>query len=223
MRRALPVLAAALVALAAPAAAGAAARLVSPVGGAAASTFPTLRWTLPSGEESEVVYVASKASRLPSGEFPTANLEDTGLVSGRTQRHRLGNGLYAGTHYWVVGSRDRDFEQHFSRAGRFRVVGSLSVTRVRVTSSTQARSRSVRMRLKTNARRLGYTIRVVQNGRVVQTVRRSAPVLNPGVWGTRTIRWTASSKVTKGQPATLSVTVKAGSRTFRTTLTATAP
>jgi hypothetical protein len=222
MRRIAPVLAL-LVLAAAPTAATAAARLVSPVGGSTAGSFPTLRWKLPAGEENEVVYLARRPSRAGTGEFRTENLEDTAPMSGRTTSHRMTNGLYAGTHYWLVGTRNADFEQQFSKVGRFRVLTSLAVTRVRLTPGATAGTADVRMRLKTNARTLRFTVQVRQAGRVVQTFGRTAAVLNPGTWGSRKVRWVPSSAVTSGRAATLRITIRAGSRTAHATLNVTAP
>jgi hypothetical protein len=79
------------------------------------------------------------------------------------------------------------------------------------------------MRVRTNARLLRFTIRVVQRGRVVQVVTRRARVRDPGSGGTRTVHWLASSAVARGEPATLRVTVTAGSRTYRASRRITAP
>jgi hypothetical protein len=201
----------------------AAARLVTPTGGRATSSFPLLRWSLPKGEETEVVYIARRPTRAPTGEFVTANLEDTGPLSGRTQRYRSVNGLYSGRHYWLVATRDPDFNQHVSRVGRFRVVETLSVARLRTAPGAVPRRLDVRMRVRTNAPILSFTIRVVQGGRVVQVVTRRARVAKPGTGGTRTVHWLASSAVARGAPATLRVTVVAGSRSYRARLAITAP
>jgi len=223
VRRLLPLSAAILVAAALPAPAFGSARLVAPVGGTATSSFPLLRWSLPKAEESEVVYVARRPARASTGEFVAENLEDTGVVSGRTQRYRSVNGLYSGTHYWLVGTRDRDFDQHFSRVGRFRVPGTLAVSRLRTAPGAVPRRLDIRMRVRTNARALRFTVRVVQGGRVVQTVTRRTIVRDPGTGGTRTVHWLASSAVARGEPATLRVTVKAGTRSYRGSLRITAP
>jgi hypothetical protein len=222
MRRIAPVLTL-LVLAASPATATAAARLVSPTGGRIVGTFPQLRWTLPSGEQNEVVYVARQATRAATGEFDTASLEDTAPVSGRVGSHRMTNGLYAGTHYWMVATRTTDFEQRYSKVGRFRVATSLSVTRVRVTPGPTTGVSDVRMRVKTNRRSLRFTIQVVQGGRVVQTVFSNARVLSPGDWASRNLRWVPSAAVTTGKRATLRVTIKAGSRTARAALDVIAP
>jgi len=79
------------------------------------------------------------------------------------------------------------------------------------------------MRVRANARALRFTIQVRQGGRVVQTVTRRAPVLNPGTWGSRTVHWVASDAVARGRPATLRVTVQGGSRRYRASLRVTAP
>ena len=76
-------------------------------------------------------------------------------MSGRTTSHRTTNGLYSGTHYWLVGTRNRDFEQRFSRVGRFRVSTTLAVGRVRVTPGATAGTGDVRMRLKPTRGRCG--------------------------------------------------------------------
>jgi len=66
MRRPLVALTVAALALqAAPALA--AARLVSPTGGRPTSSFPLLRWSLPTGEESEIVYIARRSTRTGTG------------------------------------------------------------------------------------------------------------------------------------------------------------
>ena len=222
MRRITLVLALAVLAVA-PAAATASAKLVSPVGGRVVTTYPLLRWTLPKGERNEVVYIARKPARAASGEFVTENLDDTAPMTGRAGSHRTTNGLYAGTHYWLVVTRNADFEQQYSRIGRFRVAPSLSVTRARLTPGATAGSADFRMRLKTNARTLRVTVKVVQGGKVVQTFARTSKVLNPGVWGSRKVRWVPSSAVVSGNPAQLRVTYKAGSRTAHSTLDVIAP
>ncbi len=222
MRRILLVLALCLLALA-PATAGARAKLVTPVSGRMVTTYPLLKWSLPKGERNEVVYVARKPARADSGEFVTDNLEDTAPMTGRAGSHRTANGLYAGTHYWMVVSRNADFEQRYSPTGRFKVAPSLSVTRARLTRGATSGSADVRMRLKTNGRTLRITVRVVQGGKVVQTFARSVQVLNPGVWGSRKVQWVPSSAVFSGNSAQLRVTYKAGSRTARSTLDVIAP
>jgi hypothetical protein len=222
MRRIAPVLAV-LVLAAAPAAASASPTLVSPVGGRLVGTYPLLKWTLPKGEKNEVVYIARKPARADTGEFATENLEDTAPMTGRAASHRTTNGLYAGTHYWLVVSRNADFEQRYSKVGRFRVAPSLSVTRARVTPGATSGTADFRMRLKANSRSLRVTIRVVQGGKVVQTFARSSMVLNPGVWGSRKVHWIPSSAVISGKTAQLRVTYKAGSRTARSTLNVIAP
>ena len=174
------------------------------------TTYPLLRWTLPKGERNEVVYIARKPARAASGEFVTENLDDTAPMTGRAGSHRTTNGLYAGTHYWLVVTRNADFEQQYSRIGRFRVAPSLSVTRARLTPGATAGSADFRMRLKTNARSLRVTIKVVQGGKVVQTFARTSKVLNPGVWGSRKVHWVPSSAVVSGNPAQLRVTYTGG-------------
>ncbi len=161
------------------------------------TTYPLLRWTLPKGERNEVVYIARKPARAASGEFVTENLDDTAPMTGRAGSHRTTNGLYAGTHYWLVVTRNADFEQQYSRIGRFRVAPSLSVTRARLTPGATAGSADFRMRLKTNARSLRVTIKVVQGGKVVQTFARTSKVLNPGVWGSRKVHWVPSSAASR--------------------------
>ena len=222
MRRIAPVVAVLALAVA-PAAASAAARLVRPVGGRTTGSFPVLKWRLPSGEENEVVYIARKPARAATGEFRTENLEDTAPMTGRTTSHRLTNGLYSGTHYWLVGTRNADFEQRFSKVGRFRVATSLSANRLRLTPGATAGTADVRMRLKTNARSLRFIVQVRQGGRVVQTFGRKAVVLNPGVWGSRKVSWVPSAAVASGRAATLRITIRAGSRVAHATLNVTAP
>ena len=222
MRRIAVVLAVAVL-TAAPATATAAATLVSPTGGRTVGTFPVLTWKLPSGEENEVVYIASKPARADTGELLTENLEDTTPMSGRAGSHRTTNGLHGGTHYWIVATRNSNFEQQFSKVGRFRVAASLSISRTRVTPGATAGTSDVRMRVKTNARSLRFTIQVVQGGRVVQTFGRSTPVRNPGSWGTRKVSCVPSSAVAAGRAATLRVTIRAGSRVAHATLRVTAP
>jgi hypothetical protein len=207
----------------APATATAAARLVSPTGGRVVGTFPMLRWTLPKAEANEVVYIASKAARADTGDFVTENLEDTAPMTGRVSSRRTTNGLYTGTHYWLVVTRNVDFEQFYSKVGRFKVASLLSVTRTRVTSGPTPGTADFRMRLKTNARTLRITIQVLQGGRAVQTFGRTTSVQNPGVWGSRKVQWTPSSAVASGRPATLRATIRAGSRTAHATVNVTAP
>ena len=208
---------------AAPAAATAAATLVSPVGGSTAGSFPLLRWKLPAGEENEVVYIARSGARALTGEFRVDNLEDTTPMSGRASSHRTTNGLYAGTHYWLVGTRDGNFEQRYSKVGRFRVVGVLAVSRLRLTPGPAAGTADLRMRVKTNARVLRSTVEVLQGGRLVQIFGRTTSVTNPGFGGSRKIGWLPSSAVAAGRAATLRVTVRAGSRVAHATVRVTAP
>ena len=207
----------------APATASARATLVTPVGGRMVTTFPLLKWSLPKGETNEVVYIARKPVRADTGEFATENLEDTAPMTGRAGSHRTTNGLYVGTHYWMVVSRNADFEQRYSKVGRFKVAPSLSVTRARLTPGATSGTADFRMRLKANSRSLRVTIRVVQGGKVVQTFARSSKVLNPGVWGSRKVHWVPSSAVFSGNTAQLRVTYKAGSRTAHSTLNVIAP
>jgi hypothetical protein len=212
-----------VLALVAVPAATASPKLVTPVGGRLVGTYPLLKWTLPKGEKNEVVYIASKPQRAAAGEFATDNLEDTAPMTGRAGSHRTTNGLYVGTHYWLVVSRNGDFEQRYSKVGRFKVAPSLSVTRARLTPGATAGSADFRMRLKANSRSLRVTIKVVQGGKVVQTFARSSKVLNPGVWGSRKVHWVPSAAVFSGNAAQLRVTYKAGSRTAHSTLDVIAP
>ncbi len=152
-------------------------------GGRLVGTYPLLKWTLPKGEKNEVVYIARKPARADTGEFATENLEDTAPMTGRAGSHRTTNGLYVGTHYWMVVSRNADFEQRYSKIGRFKVAPSLSVTRARLTPGATSGTADFRMRLKANSRSLRVTIRVVQGGKVVQTFARLLQGAQPGRLG----------------------------------------
>ena len=205
----------------------AAATPVSPPPGAVvSSSHPLFTWTVPPNEQSNTIYVASAPQTTPKGQFFNENVVDFDFFTRDEREWSPTSALYAGSYWWIVGTRDRDtFESQYSSPSAFRIPAAVKIVSVRLrrNSYTFVRdSLSITVRWSANARELAVSAAVSRAGRRLWRARESeTPSI--GSTGTSFFEWTKPRRMRQGTRLRVTVALRAGTATKTAVRTVRAP
>lgn len=153
----------------APAAALAAATPVSPAADAnvGPNTHPAFSWALPPGEESELLYIASKPDITPEGKFFTENVVDSKAFMGSETTYTAETAIPAGRYWWTIRTHDKAFTSLYSPPISFSIAPQITSVATKVTRYSATRRYGVDVTAAGNVSSARITVRVLRGGKVV--------------------------------------------------------
>jgi hypothetical protein len=184
----------------------------SPASGAVLqSSHPVFKWTLPPGESSESIYIASKPDTTPEGKFHDENVVDSDFWFSTDPREWSPTSpLYAGRRWWIVGSRnDETFETSFSAPREFTITPTAKIVSLVVRRYAFLRNLDFTVRWRSNARRPIVTASVSTLGGRRLWSASSIEYGSIGEVGSSLFSWYASRRVRKGSLVRFRATVRA--------------
>jgi hypothetical protein len=185
----------------------------SPASGAVVrSSHPVFKWTLPPGESSQSIYIASKPDTTPEGKFHDENVVDSDFFFSTEDPREWSatSPLYAGRRWWIVGSRnDETFDTSFSTPSAFTIPPTAKVVSLGVRRYAFLRNLDFTVRWRTNARRPIVTASVSTLGGRRLWSARSVEYGSIGEAGSSLFSWYASRRVRKGSLVRFRATIRA--------------
>jgi hypothetical protein len=203
--RTVALLAAAAVVLIAAAPAGASAVPVSPAAGASTTGHPIFVWSLPSGETSEALRVASKPDVTPSGEFFEENVVDFGDPGETDTRWQPTSPLYAGNYWWSVETFASDpFAVLYMPPSPFTVAAIVKITKLKVQRDTELHEATFTVGFAANTKPPETVVLRVKRGRKVLWTHTDSAAYG-GTYST----WNRPRAVKQGTKLVVVATLKA--------------
>jgi hypothetical protein len=154
-----------------PAVAHGAAVPSSPANGANVGTniHPTFQWTLPPGERSSLLRVASKPNVTPEGRFLAENIEQSkAFSSGAETSYTAEQALAAGSHWWTVSTyRTSPFTEYVSQPVGFTIAAAIGKPSVKITRYRFIRKLGVDVKISGNIPSALVRIKAYKGRRVV--------------------------------------------------------
>src|SRR5512133_2882261 len=185
----------------------------SPAPGAAVHTsHPVFTWTLPAGESSDSIYIASKPDTTPEGKFYDENVVDSDffLSTENPREWSPTSPLYAGRRWWIVGARnDETYDTSFSTPREFTIAPTAKIVSVGVRRYSFLRNLDFTVRWRSNARRPIVTASISTLSGIRRWSGRSVEYGSIGEVGSSLFSWYASRRVRKGSLVRFRATVRA--------------
>jgi hypothetical protein len=184
----------------------------SPASGAVVrSSHPIFKWTLPAGESSASIYIASKPDTTPEGKFHDENVVDSDFWFSTDPREWSPTSpLYAGRRWWIVGSRDDEtYDTSFSTPREFTIAPTATIVSVGVRRYAFLRNLDFTVRWRSNVRRPIVTASISTLSGIRRWSARSLEYGSIGDVGSSLFSWYASRRVRKGSLVRFRATVRA--------------
>jgi hypothetical protein len=184
---------------------------VSPTPGARVSTLrPEFSWTLPSNEQSKGIVISDRPDVTPAGQFLDEDVVAAGTFSTDVHTWSPSSPLYSGHYWWLVWSRDRaTSNDHFSTPTDFTIPVSLRILPVRTVRSTYLRLLALKVRWRSNVHSVRLRLRLLRKHRVVWQLMDSEPNVL-GSTGAKTVAWYRPRRMKRGTRLTLQVILRTG-------------
>jgi hypothetical protein len=182
-----------------------------PPGAVVRSSHPIFKWTLPPGERSESIYIASKPDTTPEGKFYDENVVESDFFFSTDDPREWSptSPLYAGRRWWIVGSRNNDFDTFFSAPREFTIPPTATIASVTVRRYSFLRNLDFTVRWRSNARRPVVTASIsTLRGKRLWS-KGSVEYASIGQVGSSYFSWYASRRVRKGSFVRFRATVLA--------------
>ena len=146
----------------------------SPVPGAVVrSSQPLFSWTLPIGEQTREIAVATSSTTNAEGALVDEDVVVREDLDGDTRLWRPPTPLPADSYWWVIGSADATGQVFsYSAPSRFTIPLALELVSLRRPRNVYARPLLVTVRFRANVERVAVTLRVRAGRRVLWRVRR---------------------------------------------------
>jgi hypothetical protein len=188
----------ALAGAAVPAAALAAATPITPAPGATVTTaHPHFRWTLPTGEQSQGLYIARKPDVTPAGRFYDQNIVQVGVVVAADREWTPSVPLYAGRYWWNVWSSDPVSQVTFSNPAAFVIPVSLRLVGVKAKRYLSLHALDFDVRWTANVQRPLVRLRLLRGRKIVW--KASKMVYNTiGIPGSTRFGWKRPVRLKRG-------------------------
>ena len=175
------------------------------------SAHPVFKWTLPPGESSESIYIASKPDTTPEGKFYEENVVESDFffstdirANGRHVASLCGASL---VDRWV--EERRAFDTFFSRPSEFTIPPTAKIVSLAVRRYAFLRNLDFTVRWRTNARRPIVTASISTLSGIRRWSARSVEYGSSGEVGSSLFSWYASRRVRKGSLVRFRATVRA--------------
>jgi hypothetical protein len=184
----------------------------SPTPGAVVrSSHPVFKWTLPPGESSDSIYIARKPDTTPEGKFYDENVVESDFFRFSTDPREWSptSPLYAGRRWWIVGSRNDDFDIFFSTPSEFTIAPFAKIVSVGVRRYAFLRNLDFVVRWRSNARQPIITASISTLSGIRRWSGRSVEYGSIGEVGSSQFSWYASRRVRKGSLVRFRATVRA--------------
>jgi hypothetical protein len=182
----------------------------SPASGAVLHTsHPVFTWTLPPGESSQSIYIASKPDTTPEGKFYDENVIESDFFGADPREWSPTSPLYAGRRWWIVGSWNENFDTFFSTPSEFTIAPTAKITSVGVRRYAFLRNLDFTVRWRSNARRPVVTASISTLSGIRRWSARSVEYGSIGEVGSTLFSWYASRRVRKGSLVRFRATVRA--------------
>jgi hypothetical protein len=193
------------------AAALAAATPITPPPGAVVTTaHPQFNWTLPSNEQTDAIFIASKADVTPEGKFYDENIVDGEVVPTAVNDGSPTSPLYAGRYWWNLWSHDvSTFANFYSAPVDFSIPVTLKLVAVTAKRYTYAHSLDVEVRWTANVQRPLIRVRLVQGRKIIWKASETDITLI-GSPGSTLFRWGRPKRIKQGARLTLRASISSG-------------
>ena len=189
---------------------GAAAPTSPAPGAVVQSSHPVFKWTLPPGESSESIYIASKPDTTPGGKFHEENVVESDFFLNDPLEWSPTSPLYAGRRWWIVGSRnDETFDSSFSRPSEFTIAPTAKVVSLGVRRYAFLRNLDFTVRWRSIFWRPIVTASISTLSGIRRWSARSVEYGSIGEVGSSLFSWYASRRVRKGSLVRFRATVRA--------------
>lgn len=173
------------------------------------------RFTLPSNEQADTIYIAEAPDTTPAGEFFTENVVDLGVLSGDVREWAPESPLYAGAYWWNVESHDRDsFESYYSAPSAFTVAASARVLGIATERLPFIHVLYLKVRWQTNAKTGRVGVSIYRGDRRVWSASRPEQTFQ-GEPGESLFRWARPRRIKGGARLRIVATLRAGDATAR--------
>jgi hypothetical protein len=186
---------------------------ISPAPGAVVrSAHPVFKWSLPPGERSDSIYIASKPDTTPEGKFYDENVVDSDFFFSTEDPREWSptSPLYAGRRWWIVGSRnDETYDTSFSTPREFTIAPTANIVSLGVRRYPFLRNLDFTVRWRSNARRPIVTASISTLSGIRRWSARSVEYGSIGEVGSSHFSWYASRRVRKGSWVRFRATVRA--------------
>ena len=160
-------------------------------------------WTLPANEESEALYVADEPDTTAAGMFVEGNVVRAHSFTNDEMTWSPTAPLYAGRHWWLVSSRDRNTsELHYSAPRDFRIELSFEFDRAKVRRSLSQHWLRLTPHWRGNMRTVRVKLSLLLRGRIIWT-RRGLRRNHIGSRGSVSFTWRRRHGVKQGSVLTL--------------------
>jgi hypothetical protein len=184
----------------------------SPAPGAVVrSSHPVFKWTLPPGESSYSIYIASKPDTTPEGKFHEENVVDSDFFFTEDPREWSPTSpMYAGRRWWIVGSlNDETYDTSFSTPREFTIAPTAKIVSLGVRRYAFLRNLDFTVRWRSNARRPIVTASISTLSGTRRWSARSVEYGSIGEVGSSSFSWYASRRVRKGSLVRFRATIRA--------------
>jgi hypothetical protein len=185
----------------------------SPASGAVLKTsHPVFTWTLPAGESSESIYIASKPDTTPEGKFFDENVVDSDFFFSDQDPRQWSptSPLYAGRRWWIVGARNNEtYDTTFSTPSAFTIAPTAKIVGVSVRRYSFLRNVDFTVRWNSNARRPIVEASISTLSGIRRWSARSVEYGSIGEVGSSFFSWYAARRVRKGSLVRFRATIRA--------------
>lgn len=171
---------------------------VTPAPGATvASAHPHFIWTLPTGELSQGLYIASKPAVTPEGRFYDQSIVQVGVVNAADRDWTPSVPLYAGSYWWNVWSSGPVSQVIFSTPAAFVIPVSLRLVGVKRKRYSSVRALDLDVRWTANVQRPVVSLRLLRGRKIVWKARKTA-YNTIGVTGSTPFTWKRPTRLRRG-------------------------
>lgn len=183
---------------------------VAPLPGAVVPTsHPVFNWTLPSSEEADALYIASKPDTTPEGKFYDENVVDIGIFTSNEHEYSPTSPLYAGSYWWLVWSNDvNTFQSYYSAPSAFTIPAALTLRPIKTHRYRFLHELDVTVGWRANVHGLTAKATLKRRGKVIwKKTESESNVIESS--GSTTLEWRRPHRIKQGTRLTLQVSVSA--------------
>lgn len=199
-------------ALVAASVAGASASPIAPASGAVVGSHPVFSWSLPAGEQSELIAISSSPSTTPEGAFFDENVADLGFFTdASTTTWAPTRPLFAGPYWWNVETvRTSDYSSFYSAPTAFTVGTNLRILGLKIERFFGQAWFTPRW--VTNGHQVAVSVRIRRpSGVTVGRLSKGTETLIAQDPDQALLTWTRPRRVKRGAKLVATLTVRSGS------------
>jgi hypothetical protein len=173
------------------------------------SAHPHFTWTLPTGEWSQGLYIASKPEVTPEGRFYDQNIVQVGVVVAADREWTPSVPLYAGSYWWNVWSSDPVSQVIFSTPAAFVIPVSLGLIGVKTKRYLSLHVLDLDVRWTSNVQRPLVRLRLLRGRKLVWKASKMS-YNTIGVPGSTRFSWKRPTRLKRGTRLKLVASISSG-------------